>query len=162
MAVATPAATERPPGLARLTAVVVDEAPHSGKALEDALRYARIEPVYFERPASARDYLTANPADLVLTNVHLPEEHGLGLADIRQLPLHETTPVIFGSELFLQDHPGEELSANAPRLDTDPLLLKQMALRALNELHSANRQAAPSKTQAAAAGESVPAVEPAQ
>jgi CheY-like chemotaxis protein len=148
MAVVTPGVTDCHPKLARLTAVVVDEEARSGNALEEALRYAHVEPVSFNNPSSARDYLAANPADLVLANIHLPEEHGLALADIRQLPLHEKTPVIFGSEVFLQDCPGEELSASAPRLDSDPLLLKGMVLCALNELQSLSPSAGASQAEA--------------
>lgn len=129
----------------RCTAVVVDEAPRSLKAFEEALRQTGVEPVPFEHPAAARDYLAANPVEIIFQNVLVPEAHGLGLADIRQMPLHQKTPVIFGPEpALLPQRPGE-LAGSVLLLDSDPLLLRELVLRGLNELESnANSsQAAP-------------------
>lgn len=125
---------ERP---SRCTAVVVDEAPRSLKAFEEVLRQTGVEPVPFEHPAAARDYLAANPVEIIFQNVLVPEAHGLALADIRQMPLHQKTPVIFGPEpALLPRRPGELAGGSGLLLDSDPLLLRELVLRGLNELES--------------------------
>jgi DNA-binding response OmpR family regulator len=118
-------------------AVIVDEAPSSSKALQDALLEQEFESVCFEDPARARQYLAANPADLILINLLLPEAHCLALPHIRELPLHSETPVLFGPESTLTRPVGEELPTNAPRLDTEPRLLAELVLQALNAVQAA-------------------------
>ncbi len=122
--------------LTGFTAVIVDEAPASKRALEEALVKAGFEPVAFEDPGRAREHLVSHRTGLIVANVLLPEAHGLGLKDIRQLPLHVQTPVIFGPEPTVLAILGGELPTNAPRLDTEPLLLTELAVRALNEVQA--------------------------
>jgi CheY-like chemotaxis protein len=120
----------------RLSAVIVDEAPNSNRALTEALRNAGFEPVSFEEAPRAHEHLASNRTDLIIANVLLPEAHGLALAEIRRLPLHEKTPVIFGPESTITVRQGDELPTSAPRLDMEPMLLAQLVLRVLNELQS--------------------------
>lgn len=118
-------------------AVIVDEAPSSSKATQDALLEQGFESVCFEDPARARQYLAGNPADLILINLLLPEAHCLALPHIRELPLHSKTPVLFGPESTLTRPVGEELPTNAPRLDTEPRLLAELVLQALSAVQAA-------------------------
>jgi DNA-binding response OmpR family regulator len=129
--------TGKQQSLRRFRAVFVDEAPYSNRAMEEALLNAGIDPVCFEDPARAREYLASNRTQLIIANVVLPEGHGLALADIRMSPLHGHTPVLYGPESTLMAPPPEELPVSAPRLDKAPLLLAELVVRALNELQSA-------------------------
>jgi DNA-binding response OmpR family regulator len=146
----------------RCTAVVVDEAPRSLKAFEEALRQTGIEPVPFEHPAAARAYLATNPVEIIFPNLLVPEAHGLALANIRQMQLHKTTPVIFGPDPAVPQRPGE-LPGSVLRLDSDPLLLRELVLRGLNELESGPQppQAAPASAPPAPAAVPRPPAPPA-
>ena len=151
---------ERKP--ASFSAVFVDEAPASSRTLEQALLKAGFQPVCFGDPPRAVDYLADNPADLIIANVALPEAHGLALANIRQLPFHLQTPVIFGSDSTLVPAPGEELPGSAPRLDKAPLLLSELIVRALNEVHGTNSEETIATSPSPQPGRSLssPAVDP--
>jgi len=116
------------------SAVLVDEAPASNRAIKEALLNAGFEPACFEEPARAREHLAAHRTDLIVANVVLPEAHSLALTDIRKLPLHAQTHVIFGPESTNAGR--EELPTSAPRLDKEPLLLAELTVRALNEVQS--------------------------
>jgi DNA-binding response OmpR family regulator len=139
-------ATEESP--TQFTAVFLDEAPHSNRALEEALLEAEFEPACFEDAARARDYLAANRTDLFIANVVLPEGHGVAVADIRKFPLHAKTPILFGPDSSLVVPLRDELPVSAPRLDRAPLLVAELVLRALNEVQSTD-QSAPSRAVAA-------------
>ena len=124
--------------------VFIDEAPYSNRAVEEALLQAELEPVCFEEPGRAREYLASTPADIVIANVVLPEGHGLALVDVRHLSLHAKTPVLYGPEAATgaTDYQGD-LPISAPRLDKAPLLLAELVLRALNELQDPQSSALP-------------------
>lgn len=128
-------------GPSRFSAVFVDEEPYSNSTMEEALLNAGFDPVCFEDPGRAREHLAANLTDLIIANVVLPEGHGLALADIRQLPLHAETPVLFGQETSPTAPLREELPMSAPRLDKTPLLLTELVLRALNEVQGTGTSA---------------------
>jgi DNA-binding response OmpR family regulator len=118
-------------GPARFSAVLVDEASRSNQVTKDALVKAGFEPICFTEPARAREYLASNKTQLIYANVRLPEAHGLALADIRSLPLHAETPVLYSPE-FTRDLCEEELPTSAHRLDKDPVLLAETVVKALN------------------------------
>jgi CheY-like chemotaxis protein len=140
--------------LSRFSAVLVDEAPGSNQAMKEALLHAGLEPVCFEEPARAREYLASNRTEVIIANISLPEAHSLALADIRKLPLHEETPVIFGRESTLIASSKGPLPTSAPRLDLEPLLSTELVVRALNEVQSP--QTAESESEASAAPRGIP------
>lgn len=121
----------------RFSAVVVDEAPNSNRALKEALSRAGFESACFTEPQGAREHLEANRTDLIIANVLLPEAHGLALADIRRMPPHSRTPVVFGSESPITASLGSALPARAPSLDVEPVLRAEFVLKALNETQNA-------------------------
>ena len=88
--------------LKRFSAVIFDEAPSSNRITQEALKQAGFEPVGFADAGPARRYLVSNRADLIIINVLLPDAHGLSLPEIRRLPFHLRTPVIFGPESILK------------------------------------------------------------
>lgn len=146
--------TEKKQTSARFSAVFIDEAPYSNRAVEQALLETGFQPACFEDPAFAREYLLSNRTDLIIANVVLPEAHGLSLADIRQLPLHTRTRVLFGPESAITPTIHGDLPTSATRLDKAPLLLTELVVRALNEVQlpesttSAQQASAPAASQA--------------
>jgi CheY-like chemotaxis protein len=122
--------------LSRFTAVVMDEAPSSNRALQKALREAGFDAICFDDPTRVQDHLASNQADLIIANVILPEAHGLALNDIRQLPQHAETPIIFVTDSSPRERSRDELPTSAPRLDSNPLLIKELIMKALNEVQS--------------------------
>lgn len=122
--------------LVRFSTVATDESASSLKAMEKSLSEAGFDPICFENPSQARDYLAANRTELVIANLRLPEAHGLALADVRQLAPNSATPVLFGPENTGEEPHGEELPTSAPRLDAEALLLAELIVRALNEVQA--------------------------
>jgi len=122
--------------LSKLGVVFADESAFSSRAMEDALRNAGFEPVCFDEPTRAREYLACHKTDLIMVNVALPEAHGLALADVRQMPLHITTPVLFAPERTTFSPSREELPTSAARLDKSGVLLAHMIVIALNEVQT--------------------------
>ncbi len=122
--------------LSRFSALIADEAAESGHALQNVLREFGFAPVECQDPAGAREYLTAHKTDLVIVNVLLPEAHGLAVRDIRRLPLHARTPIVFGPESSVAALFGRQLPTSAPRLDDEPLSLAELVVKALNEVQS--------------------------
>jgi hypothetical protein len=134
------------PTASRTTAVYVDEAPYSNRAVEEALLNAGVAPVCFEDPARAREYLVSHRTDLIVSNLVLPEAHRLAVADIRQLRWHAETPVVFGPESSITIPLHDQMPMSAPRLDKLPLLLAELIVRALNAVHGGKKLAPASKT----------------
>jgi DNA-binding response OmpR family regulator/chromosome segregation ATPase len=121
---------------APFSAAVIDESQPSGRCISDALSKAGFKPTVFDNPAQGLEHLKSRPMDLVIANLFLPELHGLQLADIKQLPLHAETPVIFVSESTALDHSKAGLLAGAPSVNNNPLLLMELVMKALNEVQS--------------------------
>ena len=127
----------------KFSAVFIDESPPSNRAMEQALLKAAFEPACFEEPTRAREYLACHKAQIIMVNVALPEAHGLALADTRQLPLHTTTPVLFGPERTMFPPTREEMPGSALRLDKSSLLLTELVLKALNAIQAPSGEAVP-------------------
>jgi len=122
--------------LVQFKAVLVDEAPRSNQTAAKALREAGFSTMCFEDARLAREHLASKKADLIVANLLLPEAHGLALADIRRLPLHAETPVLFAPDATIPLNADGELPTYAPRLDAEPLLLAELVVKALNEVQS--------------------------
>jgi DNA-binding response OmpR family regulator/predicted nucleic acid-binding Zn-ribbon protein len=139
-------------------AVFIDEAPYSNRAVEEALLETGFQPACFEDPVQARAFLASNRTDLIIANVVLPEAHGLSLADIRQLPLHVQTPIIYGPESNSLPTVQGDLPTSATRLDKAPVLLRELIVRALNEVQSPEFDATAAAPALAARGSASQAV----
>jgi DNA-binding response OmpR family regulator len=141
---------------ARFSAVFIDEAPYSNRAVEQALLEAGFQPACFEDPVFAKEYLISNRTDLIIANVVLPEAHGLSLGDIRKLPLHTRTRVLFGPESAIMPTIHGDLPTSATRLDKAPLLLSELVVRALNEVQLPESQTSGQQASVPAASQAEP------
>ncbi len=82
--------------LTPLKILVVDDDAVSNRAVVLALGRAKLDVVSVTDPFDGLKQLQENPWDLVLLDVNMPGLDGLALCDqIRSLPLHQKTPVIF-------------------------------------------------------------------
>ncbi|HEY5912392.1 MAG TPA: response regulator [Verrucomicrobiae bacterium] len=129
--------------LTRFTAAVVDESAASSQSISEALQEAGFNAVAFEDPAQAVAHLAANPVDLVVANLPAAELHGLDLPNIRQLPLHAETPVIFVAEEAASDSDVARVTTTAPQVNTDPLLRADIVMKALNEVQGKEAPSTP-------------------
>jgi DNA-binding response OmpR family regulator/chromosome segregation ATPase len=163
----TTAPAGRSRNLWKFDAVIIDQASTSRAAISDALREIGFDPIAFEDPAAGRDHLMSKAADVVIMNVVPAEQHGLTQAEVRQMPLQAATPVIFPYELSAKVNKAKGRSPDAPQLNANLLLLKELIMKALNEVLSAHasghqRPAAAAQPQAPAANPvAAPASEPA-
>ncbi len=136
--------------LSLFKAVVIDEAPPSNKALCDALAEVGIHPAGFDNPKAASEHLSANPADLIIVNLVTPQAHGLAPDDLKKLRLHAHTPVISLPDSSMLN-PSNGSTGSAPRLiNANPLLLKEIVMKALNEVHGKHPPGPPAAAQHAA------------
>lgn len=120
--------------LTHFSAVIFDEVAPSNKALKEALTKAGFNAVGFDSAARTREHLTFNRTDVIVVNVLLPEAHQLSLVEIRRLPFHIKTPVIFGPESIIKRPIGDDLPTDARRFDREALLVAETIVKALNEV----------------------------
>jgi DNA-binding response OmpR family regulator len=84
----------RDPGTAQV--LVVDDEVGARKIIMAGAQTVGLKPVAAETPGAALTALSAESFDLIFLDVGMPEMNGFDLcARIRQLPLHEKTPVVF-------------------------------------------------------------------
>lgn len=87
-------ATLKSPSTARI--YVVDDDMDNCHAIEMALQEQMIQTAIAQDASCALVELSASPYDLILLDVMMPEMDGFELCKhIRELPLHETTPIVF-------------------------------------------------------------------
>jgi DNA-binding response OmpR family regulator len=126
------------------TAVVVSTERTSRAGISDALLQAGFKTASFGDPAHAIERLGSKPADVVVIDLHALEVDGSDLcAKIRELPLHEKTPVMIVSE------PDRYDAAKLPSMDAvemmaRPFIFLEVALKSLNlvQKNRAGRQLA--------------------
>lgn len=113
-------------------AVLIDESAPSIRAMEAALLKASFEVACFEDPGQARNFLNSNRTSVVIANIALPEAHGLTPAELRRLPFHTNTHILYGPEKAPGYTPNDELPLRGSRLDKSKLRVSELTLRALN------------------------------
>lgn len=82
--------------LAPTTVLVVDDDEVSSRAVKFALSRANLAVTCIPHPLEALEKLRNDPCDVVLLDISMPAMDGLALCEqMRRLPLHKHTPVIF-------------------------------------------------------------------
>lgn len=142
------------------SAVIVDQAPASCTALNDAFHDAGFKPMSFSEPDEAIKHLSTHPAHLLVLNVRVPELHGLDPNKIRAIPGHSTTPVIQVPSPSDLNRPPDVLPISAARMDVNPVALTDLVLKALSVVQKRPAtSAAPAHTAAPASAAKKPAAE---
>jgi response regulator RpfG family c-di-GMP phosphodiesterase len=134
--------------------VVVDETRGSSTSACDALRTVGFHPSSFLDTRAALKHLAANPLDLVV--LEMPEDQEPALAfykELRQLPLHRETQVIFVSEVSgMKSPPAVALDCETQFLTSpnNPLSYLELALKALSRVLNFHMGHVPGATEAPA------------
>jgi CheY-like chemotaxis protein len=106
--------------LSPTTLLVVDDDVVSNRALMLALNRFRLAPLFLVDPYTALENLRNVTYDLVLLDINLPGMDGIQLCEqMRSLPLHENTPVV-----FMTSHPEFLPRAQAILRGGDDLIAK--------------------------------------
>jgi DNA-binding response OmpR family regulator len=124
---------QRRPGDCRILAV--DDDPIIGQLVTTALARAQLRCQTMQDPAAALEALRANPFDLVLLDIEMPGMDGMALCrELRKLPLHQETPVIFVTAVGEFERRAESLATGGNDLLAKPFLPMELAVKALTHL----------------------------
>jgi len=82
-------------GMKKLKICVVDDSRMILNVYKTSLHELGYEPVLFEFPAGALDWLEKEAADILLTDLNMPEITGIDLAArVKKIPAHENLPIV--------------------------------------------------------------------
>lgn len=120
--------------------LVVDDDAVSSRAVVLALGRAKLNAISVTDPFDGLKQLQENAWDLVLLDVNMPGLDGLALCDqIRSLPLHQTTPVIFvTSQADFKTRARSALSGGN-ELIAKPILPTELCVKVLSHLVKNNQ-----------------------
>ena len=92
-------------GNTKPTIAVVDDSPSFQALFERSVEGLGVELHSFESAEGSRHYLEENRPDLLFLNIIMPDKDGLTfLRELRNLPLHNDTPVVMiSSKDYAQD-----------------------------------------------------------
>jgi CheY-like chemotaxis protein len=128
---------QRRPGDCRILAV--DDDPIIGQVVSTALARAQLRCTTMQDPAAALEMLRANPYDLVLLDIEMPELDGMALCrELRAIPLHANTPVVFVTAVGEFERRQEAGLSGGNDLLAKPFLPMELAVKALTWLLKAS------------------------
>jgi CheY-like chemotaxis protein len=139
--------TEDKQNLAPLKVLVVDDDAVSNRADVLALGRAKLAAIGIADPFAALKRLQENPFNLVLLDINMPGMDGITLCEqMRRLPLHKTTPVIFVTSRADFKTRARSLLSGGNDLIAKPVMPTELCVKALAHLlkypnaeHSATR-----------------------
>ena len=112
------------------TIVVVDDSPTVKTLFERGVQELSVKLVVFQSAQTSWSYLQDNQPDLLFLNIKMPGKDGLTyLKELRDLPLHKTTPVVMiSSKDYAQDR------NVARQLGAVDYITKPMPIKAVTEI----------------------------
>jgi CheY-like chemotaxis protein len=128
-----PEKPEEPGESANFKVVVVGETAASCNSIQETFQGAGIEPVSFADPAQALEHLAAEPADLIITKLSPAAQEAFDLAKLRELQLHQETPVIAAPQAVPEGGDGS-LPAEATVAQPEAGNNAELLMQALNVL----------------------------
>jgi CheY-like chemotaxis protein len=112
--------------------LIVDDETIACRAIAHALEKAQLQSVSVEDPKAAFQLLSEKPFDLVFLDVNMPGLDGYELcAQLRKLPLHKHTPVIFVTRLDNFDNRTKSKVAGGNDFIAKPFLYIEVTVKAL-------------------------------
>jgi CheY-like chemotaxis protein len=125
-----------PPRLpAECRILAIDDDMIVGQLVTNALARAQLRCVTAQNPVAALELLRGSPYDLVLLDVEMPVIDGPTLcAELRKLPQHEKTPVVFVTAVGDFERRATSLASGGNDLLAKPFLPMELAVKALTHL----------------------------
>ncbi|MEI6085413.1 MAG: response regulator [Verrucomicrobiota bacterium] len=115
--------------------LAVDDDPIIGQLVSIALSRAQLRCITQSDPVAALETLRASPFDLVLLDVEMPVMEGPVLcAELRKLPQHQTTPVVFVTAIGEFERRAATLASGGNDLLAKPFLPMELAVKSLTHL----------------------------
>jgi CheY-like chemotaxis protein len=115
--------------------VVVDDEVTSRQIVASGLTRARLRSVSFADPTLALKFLEQNRADLVISDIEMPELNGFEFCtQLRSLPSNRQTPVIFVTTLNNFETRAKSLLSGGSDVLAKPFLPIELAVKALTFL----------------------------
>jgi PAS domain S-box-containing protein len=115
-----------------ISILVVDDDRISRLAITSALARAKLKLLDVESPHLALRLLKENPFDLIFLDVTMPEMNGFELClELRKLPHHKTTPVVFVTSLTDFESRSRSTLSGGNDLITKPFLFSELAVKTL-------------------------------
>jgi CheY-like chemotaxis protein len=112
--------------------LIVDDESIACRAIAHALEKAQLQSVSLEDPKAAFQLLSEKPFDLVFLDVNMPGMDGYELcAQLRKLPGHKRTPVIFVTRLDNFDNRTKSKMAGGNDFIAKPFLYIEVTVKAL-------------------------------
>jgi CheY-like chemotaxis protein len=112
--------------------LVVDDEPLSRRAISRALEKAKLKSVNVEHPEVAYRMLSETRFDLVFLDVDMPAMNGFELcAQLRKLPGHQRTPVVFVTKLNDFASRAKTMTSGGNDFIAKPFLFMELAVKAL-------------------------------
>jgi CheY-like chemotaxis protein len=116
-------------------ALVVDDDPISNRVIVAALRRADVRGTSTEDPLAALRLLEANHYDLILLDIEMPNMDGFELCkQIRALPGHANTPVIYVTGHSDFDHRAKSILSGGNDLISKPVFPIELAVKAASHI----------------------------
>ncbi len=123
---------EDQPEIPAASILVVDDEALSRRAIIYALEKARLQSVAVEDPNVALKLLAARQFDLIFLDVNMPGMTGYELcAQLRNLPLHKKTPVVFVTVLSDFDNRASSTMAGGNDFIAKPFVFIELTVKAL-------------------------------
>jgi PleD family two-component response regulator len=117
----------------------VDDEPISRKAVVRALSKAHLKAISLSSPAVAMALLEENSFDLVFLDIDMPDMNGFELcSNLRKLPGHAKTPVVFVTGLSDFDSRANSMISGGTDLIGKPFLPIELAVKALRYILSSH------------------------
>jgi CheY-like chemotaxis protein len=124
---------QRRPADCRILAV--DDDPIIGQLVTTALARAQLSCTTMQNPAAALEALRANPFDLVLLDIEMPEMDGMTLCrELRTIPQQEKTPVVFVTAVGEFERRQQAGLSGGDDLLAKPFLPMELAVKTLTWL----------------------------
>jgi CheY-like chemotaxis protein len=124
---------QRRPADCRILAV--DDDPIIGQLVTTALARAQLKCTTIQNPAEALEVLRANPFDLVLLDIEMPEMDGMALCgELRTISHHQKTPVVFVTAVGEFERRQQTGISGGNDLLAKPFLPMELAVKALTWL----------------------------
>ena len=121
--------------IAKARIYAVDDDPDNCESIKLAMETAMLRTTCALDPVEALAELTDQPCDLILLDVNMPGMDGFELcSQLRQIPIHAATPIIFLSGLATVEHRTQSALVGGTDFIAKPFNLYELTVKALTHI----------------------------